>query len=105
MGQRGLAGVLGEHGDASLRAEVEGVEGVGDAVERVADLGPAEGTGRVGEGRLVRPVGGELAGEGGHQPATALRKSPVRSGAPTYSGRSSRREKRHPSGVRTYPSS
>ena len=72
MGERGLGGVLGVDRDALLRAEVGAAQQVGDPVEHVAHLTPAERTVTVVERDLVGAGVGECGGELGHEASSSF---------------------------------
>ena len=68
MSQRGLDGVLGEHGDATSRTEVRGVESIGDTVEHIIDFRPVHCLAVIAYRDLLWAFYGELAGEHWHVP-------------------------------------
>jgi hypothetical protein len=78
VGQHGLGTVLGQDRGPLLRAQVERPQAVGDAVERLADLGPTQGHTVVAEGDLVGSLVGQARGDRRHRQVSI---SPI--GSPT----------------------
>ena len=68
VGERGFVGILGEHGDAPLGAEIGGLQPVGDAIEQVAGDLPREAFTGIPHGDLVRALGREHTSELRHFP-------------------------------------
>ena len=64
----GFDSVLGEHGDATRRTEVRGIETIGDTVEHIIDFGPVHCLAVIAYGDLLWAFYGELAGEHWHVP-------------------------------------
>jgi F420-dependent oxidoreductase-like protein len=68
VSQCGFDSVFGEHGDATRRTEVRGIESIGDTVEHIIDFGPVQCLAVVAYGDLLGTFYGELASEHWHVP-------------------------------------